>query len=112
MSSTKRSDRFPGRRGATSEKSPASRRGREHWVVRWIGAAKRRSKKPSKIAAADTPGGLIIRLTCADTFLRPARPGLTGMIAQVVPFQGRRDANESARLACRPIKCSIAPCRS
>lgn len=99
MRSGKRDNGYTTRRGSKSEKSPASRRGRGHWVVRWIGAAKRRCKKPTEIAVVNTPGGLIIRLSCADTFLRPARPGLAGMIAQVVLFQDRRDANDCPRHA-------------
>lgn len=99
MSSGKRDYSRSTRPGSKSEKPPASRRGREHWVVRWIGAAKRRSKKPTKVAAAGSPGGLVIRLTCADTFLRPARPHLTGMIAKVLLFQGRRGPNGCPRHA-------------
>ena len=86
MSSGKRVYSRSTQRGSKSGKPPASRRGREHWTVRWIGAAKRRSKKPTEVA--ESPGGLVIRLTCVDTFLRPVRPGLVSMIAQVLPFRG------------------------
>jgi hypothetical protein len=87
MSSGKRGYDYSIRRRSKSEKPPASRRGREHWTVRWIGAANRRSKKPTQNTAIEAPSGLVIRLSCVDTFLRPVCPALVGVIAQVLPFR-------------------------
>jgi hypothetical protein len=89
MCPAKRGNSYSIRRRSKSEQPPASRRGREHWTVRWIGAAKRRSKKPTKVAAIETLGGSIIRLSCADTFGRSVRPGVAGTVTQVLPFQIR-----------------------
>ena len=87
MCPAKRDDSYSIRRRSKSDQPPASRRGREHWIVRWIGAAKRRSKKPTKVSAVETLGGSIIRLSWADTFSRPARRGVASTVTQVLPFQ-------------------------
>jgi hypothetical protein len=99
MLSAKRDESRSTRRGSKSEQPPASRRGREHWVVRWIGAAKRRSKKSTEIAAVETRTAHIIRLRCADTFSRPVRPEVAVGGAQLLPFQGWRSADGSPRCA-------------
>jgi hypothetical protein len=89
MSLIKRDGCHSTRRGSKCEQPPALRRGREHWVVRWIGAAKRRTKNPIESAPIETSGARIIRLSCADTFGRPVCPEVASMIAQVLPFQGQ-----------------------
>jgi hypothetical protein len=68
---------------------PASRRGREHWTVRWIGASKRRAKKLVVVAGSTPASAQVIRLSCADTFSRPIRPGAAGTFTQVLPFRAR-----------------------
>lgn len=73
MSSGKRGDIRSAQRWSKLERSPASLRGREHWVVRWIGAANLRRSRPVKVAAIDVPGAQIIELSWADTFGRPMR---------------------------------------
>jgi hypothetical protein len=99
MSPAKRDDSRSTRRGSKSEQPPASRRRREHRVVRWIGAAKRRSKKSTEIAAVETRTAHIIRLRCADTFSRPVRLEVAVGGAQLLPFQGWRSADGSPRCA-------------
>ena len=73
MSPVKRGDIRPAQRWSVSKRTPASRRGREHWVVRWIGAANLRGSRSIKVAAIALPGAQIIRLSWADTFGRPMR---------------------------------------
>lgn len=76
------------------EVPPVLRRGREHRIVRWIGAAGRRASKPAGTEApdpAEAPATFVIRLSWAETFGRPARPDPAGSgpsVAQVLPFQG------------------------
>jgi hypothetical protein len=57
--------------------------------VRWIGASKRRLVRSLKANENASPGAHIIRLSCADTFSRPVRPGVVGTVTQVLPFQIR-----------------------
>ena len=71
MSSTKRDDGRPGRRWAKSERPPTSQRGPRRWIVRWIGAAKRRAGKAVEVETV--PNAQVIRLSWADTFGRPVR---------------------------------------
>ena len=73
MSPAKRDNIRSAQRWSKPERSPASRRGRENWVVRWIGAASFRRSRPVEIATIDIPGAQIIRLSWADTFGRPVR---------------------------------------
>lgn len=89
MPPAKRDESRATRRRSNSEQPPASRRWRGHWVVRSIGAAKRRSKNSAEIAASETRTAHIIRLSCADTFSRPVCPGAVGTISQLVPFRAR-----------------------
>lgn len=89
MSPLKRNDRRPAKRWSKTEQPPASRRGREHWTVRWIGASKRRTKKLVVVACSAPTSAKVIRLSCADTFGRPVRSGTAGTFAQVLPFQAR-----------------------
>ena len=92
MSSAKREGRRSTRRVFKSDQPPALRRGRENWVVRWIGAAKRRSKRQIEASIAETLGCRIIRLSSADTFGRPIQADLAGQIAQVLLFDLQRKA--------------------
>lgn len=99
MASAPRDNGRSSRRWSKPEQSPASRRGREHWTVRWIGAAKRRPKKPTDIPASELMSGDIIRLSCAATFGRPVRPDLAGMAAQLLAFPAKRDVGCTSSLA-------------
>jgi hypothetical protein len=99
MSSAPRDNGRSSRRWSKPEQSPASRRGREHWTVRWIGAAKRRPKKTSEAPASEPTSGGIIRLSCAATFSRPVRPDLAGMAAQLLMFPAKRDVGCTSSLA-------------
>lgn len=69
MPSDKRADIRSAQRWSVPERPPASRRGRRNWVVRWIGAAKRRASKP--VPAERLASAQIIQLSWADTFGRP-----------------------------------------
>jgi hypothetical protein len=73
MPSGKRNDIRSAQRWSKPERSPASRRGREHWVVRWIGAARIRRSRPVEIAAVGIASAQIIQLSRTDTFGRPQR---------------------------------------
>lgn len=73
MPSGKRDDIRSAQRWSKPERSPASRRGREHWVVRWIGAASFRRSRLAKVAAVGVPGAQIIQLSWADALGRPLR---------------------------------------
>lgn len=99
VASTKRDNARPTKRWSKHEQSPASRRGREHWTVRWIGAAKRRPKKTTNIPVSEPTSGGIIRLSCAATFSRPVRPDLAGMAAQLLAFPAKRDVGCTSSLA-------------
>lgn len=99
MSSAPRDNSRPLQRWSKPEAAPETRRGREHWVVRWIGAAKRRPKKTTDIAASEPMSGGIIRLSCAATFSRPVRPDLAGMAAQLLTFPAKRDVGCTSSLA-------------
>lgn len=102
MSFVKRDGIRSSRRGSKPEQSPALRRGREHRGVRWIGAAKLRTKNPIKIPAVEISSAHVIRLSCADTFSRPVCPEAVGTITQVLPFQMRSE--EDDRQAATPAK--------
>ena len=92
MSPDKRDDSRPGRRWSKREQQPTSRRGREHWVVRWIGAAKRRASKPVETSAVAASSARIIKLSWADTYGRSAQAGPVvlprpaGMTVRLVPL--------------------------
>ena len=73
MSLGKRDHARSAQRWSQPERSPASCRGREHWVVRWIGAAKFRRSRPVTAAPIELPGAEIIPLSWADTFGRSMR---------------------------------------
>ncbi|MGT2486313.1 hypothetical protein ACU4GA_10845 [Methylobacterium oryzae CBMB20] len=84
----------PNRKRSEADLPPVLRRGREHRIVRWIGAAGRKAPRP---AAEDTAPAAadnrVIKLSWADTFGRPGRtePGRPDPgPAQVVAFPGRR----------------------
>ncbi|MEE7505014.1 hypothetical protein ACLBXO_09420 [Methylobacterium sp. C33D] len=89
--SDKTDDIRPNRKRGEMDLPPVLRRGREHRIVRWIGAANRKAPRPAEAAApADDR---VIKLSWADTFGRPGRgePGRSAPgSAQVLPFQGRR----------------------
>ena len=70
---TKRENIRPAQRWSVPDRAPASRHGREHWVVRWIGAANLRNSKSVQDAAIGIPSAQIIRLSWAETFGRPMR---------------------------------------
>jgi hypothetical protein len=89
MSPTRRTIGRSTRRNPKSDVPPALRRGRENRGVRWIGAAKRRTKKLVAVAGSAPMRAQIIRLSCADTFSRPVRSGAAGTFTQVLPFQAR-----------------------
>ena len=93
MSSAKRDGRRLTWRIVKLEQPPALRRGREHWVVRWIGAAKYRSKRSVKGSIPVAVSAHIINLRCADTHARPVRPERAGKIGRVLLFEGHRSAN-------------------
>ncbi|GJE12163.1 hypothetical protein FOHLNKBM_3210 [Methylobacterium longum] len=73
---------------------PVLRRGREHRIVRWIGAGNQKLPKSNADAASETARGHVIKLCWSDTFGRPVRPDLTGFArsapGQVLPFRGER----------------------
>ena len=73
MSSGKRDHVRSAQRWSRPERSPASCRGREHWVVRWIGAANLRRPRTVTAAPIELPGAEIIPLSWADPFGRPMR---------------------------------------
>lgn len=87
-------------RPARKRVEPALCRGRENRIVRWIGAGNRRPLKDAEDAASRVPEGRVIKLSWADTFGRPARPGPAGLVrsittpAQVLPFRDRADRIE------------------
>ncbi|MBE7203788.1 MAG: hypothetical protein INR70_39160 [Parafilimonas terrae] len=72
---------------------PVLRRGREHRIVRWIGAGSRKMPAAGGEAALQTAERHVIKLCWSDTFGRPVRPDLAGFVrsdpAQVLPFQRR-----------------------
>lgn len=88
MPTAKRNERRATRRGSKSEQPPALRREREHRIVRWIGAAKRRLAKSAETATVEIWTAHIIQLSFTDTFSRPIRPGLPIDGAQLLVFQG------------------------
>lgn len=94
---TKRQGNRSTRRGFVSKQPPATRRGQKHWVVRWIGAAKRRVKKPTVQATA--PSAHVIQLSFADTFSRPVRPGVPIGGAQLLTIPRQHSADISPRYA-------------
>ena len=73
MSPSKRVDIRPAQRWSVPDRASASRHGREHLIVRWIGAANLRDPRSTKVAAVDIPDAQIVRLSWADTFGRPTR---------------------------------------
>ena len=90
MFPTRRDDIRPAQRWSVPEQPPASRRGRAQWVVRWIGAAKRRTPKPAETATGS--GAQIIQLSWADTFGRPVHIStarlfqLAGALVSLLPL--------------------------
>ncbi|SDA24316.1 hypothetical protein SAMN02799622_03368 [Methylobacterium sp. UNC378MF] len=95
--SDKTDDIRPNRKRSETDLPPALRRGREHRIVRWIGAANHKAPKhagePAEEPASASPETRVIKLSWADTFGRPGRtergrsaPGS----AQVLPFQSRK----------------------
>ena len=71
MSPGKRNRIHPIQRWSKRPQLSAMRRGRKHWIVRWVGMAKRRASKPFK--AETQANAEIIYLSWADTFGRPVR---------------------------------------
>jgi hypothetical protein len=100
-------------RPARKRVEPALCRGRENRIVRWIGAGNRKPVKDAEDAASRVPEGRVIKLSWADTFGRPARPGPAGLVrsittpAQVLPFRERAD-----RIAGQPADGQSAPPRA
>jgi hypothetical protein len=91
--SDKTDDIQPNRRRSEADLPPVLRRGREHRIVRWIGAANRRTPKRAEELVAEAPAPRVITLSWAETFGRPDRSGPTrfgrpvSTDAQVLPFQ-------------------------
>jgi hypothetical protein len=100
--SDKTDDIRPNRKRSETNLPPVLRRGREHRIVRWIGAANRKAPRPAEEpAAADNR---VIKLSWADTFGRPGRaePGRSEPApAQVLPFLGRRSETAPRAAPCR-----------
>ncbi|MGU3663363.1 hypothetical protein ACLBX9_04150 [Methylobacterium sp. A49B] len=75
---------------------PVLRRGREHRIVRWIGAGNRKLPTAGAKTASQAPERRVIKLGWSDTFGRPVRSDQAGFVrsgpAQVLPFRGRGDA--------------------
>lgn len=65
-----------GRRQTKAEQLSALYRGREHRVVRWIGAAKRRISKSAQVTVIEVIGAPVISLSWAETHGRPVRSEL------------------------------------
>ncbi len=80
MSPAKRDANRPSRRWSKPEQPPTSRCGGGYWVVRWIGAAKRRAAKLAETPAIAAPSADIINLNWADTFGRPAQNRSLGFL--------------------------------
>ena len=80
MSSTQRNDIRPVRRQFLPQKPPASRRGREFWIVRWIGAGKQRTSTLAADVAVEAPSAQIIQLNWADTFGRSPHAEPAGVL--------------------------------
>ncbi|MCJ2049359.1 hypothetical protein [Methylobacterium sp. J-070] len=105
--SDKPDDIQPARRRSEPAVPPVLRRGRQHRIVRWIGAGHRNPSKPDAEAASGAPEGRLIKLCWADTFGRPARPNPAGFSwsapapAQVLPFRSLRDRCEPQPSPCR-----------
>ena len=95
MSSAKRSHVRSPRRWSKVERPPAAHRGREHWVVRWIGVANRRAPKPADEIVIEAPRTYIIQLRWADIFGRPTYIEPAGIlrsartIVRLMPRRGR-----------------------
>ena len=79
MSSAKCNESRPAQRWFKTQQAPAARHGRGNWVVRWIGAAKRRASKTVDASTIEAPSARIIQLSWADTLGRPARIERTGI---------------------------------
>ena len=78
-------------RKRTVPDAPQSRRhGTAHRVARRPGTGDRRPQMPD--AVSEATGARVIYLSWADTFGRPARAWLPGMIADVLPFRQRQPA--------------------
>ncbi len=91
--SDKTDDIRPNRKRSEADLPPVLRRGREHRIVRWIGAANRKAQRSAEDTAPASADNRVIQLSWADTFGRPSRaePGRPAPgPAQVLPFQGRR----------------------
>jgi hypothetical protein len=101
MSSGKRDHVRSAQRWSKPERSPASRRGREHWVVRWIGAANNRRSKAAAANAIEPPCAEIIPLSWADTFGRQMRVAPTPLPSR----WSRGDASDDRNLAARRPDC-------
>jgi hypothetical protein len=69
-------------RWSLPERGLPSRRGRERWVVRWIGAASRRHPEKVALAAIDAPGARVIQLSWVGTFGRLTRSEPTEILQQ------------------------------
>lgn len=95
MSLAKRGHIRSTQRWSVPKRGLPSRRGRERWVVRWIGAASRRHPEKVALAAIEAPSARVIQLSWADTFGRPTRSELTGIlqpagaIVRLRPLQDR-----------------------
>ncbi|MHC2106442.1 hypothetical protein [Methylobacterium sp. CM6246] len=71
-----RSGAHRGRRRTKAKQLSPLYRGREHRVVRWIGAAKRRMSKSAQVTVIEVVGAPIIRLSWAETHGRLVRSEL------------------------------------
>ncbi len=68
------------------EAKPSRRAGSAHRAARRPGTGDHRAAAPE---AAERIGARIIYLSWAQTFGRPSRARLPGMMARVLPFRGR-----------------------
>jgi hypothetical protein len=84
MPPAKRNDSRSAQRWSKPDRPPASCRGRGQWVVRWIGAAKRRLPKPVASSETEVPSAQIIKLSWADTFGRPMRVAPAGAVVPLL----------------------------
>ena len=80
MSPVKHDDVRPAQRWSKPGRAPASRRGRENWLVRWIGAAKFRTARAVAKTAIEAPSARIIELGWTETLGRPVRTGPAGIL--------------------------------
>lgn len=85
--SAKPDDPQPSRRRSLPDGQPSRRQGSAHRAGRRANTGNRRAGEPE--AVAEIVGARIIYLSWAQTFGRPPRARLPGMIARILPFRQR-----------------------